>query len=105
MIYRNLHASSGTWRRSASYATIPSMKGNPAMNHMKHMCSCGREYAAVPREVPLSADDPVNCHSCGCLLRGRRSSRYFDYFPVDQIDANEETGETGIAPSVARRPL
>jgi hypothetical protein len=45
-------------------------------------CDCGADYAVVPKEIPLANDEHCTCAGCGCELRGRWSSRNFDYEPL-----------------------
>ncbi len=49
---------------------------------MEYICPCGKEYILNPKEIPLSADENVFCDNCGCIIKGLRSTRYFDYEPV-----------------------
>jgi hypothetical protein len=49
---------------------------------MKHCCACGQEYVLNPKEIPLSADETIFCQGCGRIVRGQRSTRYFDYEPI-----------------------
>jgi hypothetical protein len=49
---------------------------------MIYRCSCGTEYVVIPKEIPLPNDEQYICASCGCGLRGRWSSRNFDYEPL-----------------------
>jgi hypothetical protein len=61
---------------------------NMAAN-MIHGCDCGSEYVVIPKEIPLANDEPFICASCGCELRGRWSSRNFDYEPFHLLSGEE----------------
>lgn len=52
---------------------------------MKHICICGQVFSIVPKEIPLSADDLVVCDCCGLTVKGRWSTRFFDYEPVASV--------------------
>jgi hypothetical protein len=49
---------------------------------MEHSCICGQVFSIVPKEIPLSADYLVVCDCCGLPVKGRWSTRFFDYEPV-----------------------
>lgn len=53
---------------------------------MKYRCTCGMEYVVAPKEIPLTNDEQLICN-CGCELKGRWSSRYFDYEPINLFPA------------------
>jgi hypothetical protein len=61
----------------------------PCTANMVHGCNCGSEYVVIPKEIPLAKDEPFMCASCGCELRGRWSSRNFDYEPF-HLGSGEE---------------
>ena len=61
------------------------------MSTMNHRCGCGASYLVVPKEIPLAEDEFLICDACGCSLKGRWSSRNFDYercssFPDEEFD-------------------
>jgi hypothetical protein len=49
---------------------------------MIHRCDCGTDHVVIPKEIPLASDEHCVCADCGCELRGRWSSRNFDYAPL-----------------------
>lgn len=46
---------------------------------LNHHCRCGARFVIVPNEIPLPHDELLSCVHCGRELKGRWSSRYFDY--------------------------
>lgn len=50
---------------------------------MNYRCNCGKEFVVIPKEIPLTRDEQLICADCGCELKGRWSSRNFDYEPLD----------------------
>ncbi|MBR0955341.1 hypothetical protein [Bradyrhizobium canariense] len=50
---------------------------------LNHHCRCGARYVVVSKEIPLPNDEQLSCVHCGRELKGRWSSRYFDYEPHD----------------------
>lgn len=49
---------------------------------MNYRCACGMEYVVAPKEIPLANDERLICN-CGRELKGRWSSRNFDYEPIN----------------------
>jgi hypothetical protein len=56
---------------------------------MNYYCNCGMEYVVIPKEIPLTRDERLVCANCGCELRGRWSSRNFDYEPLHLFPQEE----------------
>lgn len=73
----------------------------PGAAGMIHRCDCGTDHAVIPKEIPLANDEPCICAGCGCELRGRRSSRYFDYEPL-HLCREEELHDTTASLNAGR---
>lgn len=72
----------------------------PCTTGMVHRCDCGTDHIVTPKEIPLANDEPCSCASCGCELKGRWSSRYFDYEPLCRRE--EEPEESIVSPNAGR---
>jgi hypothetical protein len=70
---------------------------------MIHRCDCGTDHVVIPKEIPLANDEQCLCASCGCEVRGRWSSRYFDYEPFHLLP-EEEPHDSAVSQNADRIP-
>src|SRR5262245_61948261 len=79
-------------RRPAVRAFVRSNDTTPYPADMSYRCYVGMEYVVTPKEIPLTKDEWLACEHCGCELKGKWSSRNFDYqasLPIPEKPARE----------------